>query len=819
MNPKTNFMKKILVLPALLFFAFIANCCTVTTSVHNATCYYSCNGSASATPVGVPPYTYVWSPGGQTTQTITGLCRGTYTVTVTDALGCQASATATVGSYPDIILVMGSTPACFGTCDGSATAQVVSGMGSFTYLWSPGGQTTQSISNQCAGTYTCTVTNELGCTKAGTVTIEQNPLIAANPSHTDLTCFTNCNGTANVSPSGGTSPYTYVWSPGGQTTSGITGQCAGTFTCTITDAGGCTVAAPITINSPVQLSTAISPVHPTCGSCNGSLQASVSGGVTPYAYSWSPGGQTTASISNQCSGNYTLTVTDANACSVSSTIALINLDAGSLDLNFSGDGKVTTTIGTRPDLLNSVAIQPDGKIVVAGYGFVDWTTQDDFAVVRYNSDGTLDNTFSGDGIQTTIIGNGHDEAESVAIQSDGKIVVGGFSVTLGFVIVRYNSDGSLDNSFDGDGIVTTDIGGNGRSVVIQPDGKIILAGEKSTGEVNDFAIVRYNSDGSLDNTFSDDGIQITDFENGVDRGWSVALQSDGKIVMVGASSNGGYKFAVVRYNSDGSLDNTFSGDGKLTTAIYDDARAEEVKLQSDGKIVVAGDAYDTGTGNNDFAVVRYNSDGSLDNTFDGDGIATTDITDVDFCRSVAIQSDGKIVLAGFSSDLQTEFSLVRCNSDGSLDLSFDDDGKVTTTFGNADDRCFSVAIQADGQIVAAGMTQGESSIDFAVARYVGCSGQGFRLSGGQSPETKGMLTPATFIYPNPSNGSFSINSEEPISAIDIVNALGEKVYSFNQPVDGGVSGISVDLSAHAAGIYFIRLKTSIGVTNHKLIIQ
>jgi uncharacterized delta-60 repeat protein len=267
---------------------------------------------------------------------------------------------------------------------------------------------------------------------------------------------------------------------------------------------------------------------------------------------------------------------------------------------------------------------------------------------------------------TTDIGSSTETGHSVAIQADGKIVVAGTSAigfAYDFAVVRYNSDGSLDTTFNGTGKVITDIGGTndqGFSVAIQADGKIVVAGLSAINSLNDFAIVRYNSDGSLDTSFNGTGKVTTPIGSGDDMAFSVALQDDGKIIAAGQSLTGSYyDFAVVRYNSDGSLDTSFNGTGKVTTAIGSaDDHGNCVAIQGDGKIVVAGTSFIGSS--NDFAVVRYNSDGSLDAAFNGTGKVTTDITGLDYASSVALQGDGKIVVAGGTSDGSNyDFALVR----------------------------------------------------------------------------------------------------------------------------------------------------------------
>jgi len=388
--------------------------------------------------------------------------------------------------------------------------------------------------------------------------------------------------------------------------------------------------------------------------------------------------------------------------------------SGSLDSSFDSDGKVITVFGASNESANSIAIQGDGKIVVAGAS--NNGANNEFAVARYNTNGSLDSSFDSDGKVTTTIGS-NAEAYSVAIQSDGKIVVAGNTNIGGrdtIAVARYNTDGSLDSSFDSDGKVTTTIGeaDYATSVVVQSDGKIVVAGSSATGGNSDFALIRYNSDGSLDSSFDP---AITPIGSSTDEAYSVAIQSNGKIVVAGYSSGIGSdrEIAVLRYNTDGSLDSSFDSDGKVTTTIGSDDLAKSVAIQSDGKIVVAGSSA-TGE-NSDFALIRYNSDGSLDSSFDP---AITPIgSSSDFGNSVAIQSDGKIVVAGSSDNgAQRVFAVARYNTDGSLDSSFDSDGKVTTAIGSGD-FAFSAAIQSDGKIVVVGSSNNGSNDDFAILRY------------------------------------------------------------------------------------------------------
>jgi uncharacterized delta-60 repeat protein len=397
-------------------------------------------------------------------------------------------------------------------------------------------------------------------------------------------------------------------------------------------------------------------------------------------------------------------VNDGSASSATSaktlTVAAVD-DAPSFA---AGSGKVSMGAGTA----YGMQVQPDGKILLTGQ------FNGDVTVVRYNTDGTLDTTFGTGGRVTTPFGS-FSEAQSVQLQPDGKIVVAG-SNNSDFLVVRYNADGSLDTTFGTGGKVTTALTATdvGRSVLIQTDGKIVLAGYTESHFPLAFTVVRYNTDGSLDTTFGTGGAVTTQVGWLTDAAFSAQLQPDGKIVVVGAGANDAHRnvdFDVVRYNTDGSLDTTFGNGGKLQTPVgIDNDVAASVLVQPDGKIVVAGSAV-SGIFSTDFALVRYNTDGSLDTTFGIGGKVLTPVGPaLDVGVSVQLQPDGKIVLSGYSAPedgSRNDFSVVRYNADGSLDTTFGTGGKVTTLgtgYG------YSVDLQPDGKIVVAGT-------GFGVARY------------------------------------------------------------------------------------------------------
>ena len=261
---------------------------------------------------------------------------------------------------------------------------------------------------------------------------------------------------------------------------------------------------------------------------------------------------------------------------------------------------------------------------------------------------------------------------------------------------------------------------DGNSVAAQRDGKIVVAGYADVGGVDRFALVRYNSDGSLDTSFNSNGKVTTAVGTGTCKGQGVALQGDGKIVVVGHSFNAGGQscFTVLRYGADGNLDTSFGDSGKVTTTVAKDSNADSVAMQSDGKIVVAGNAF-IDRNNNDFGVVRYNANGTLDTTFNGTGKATADFGAHDLGHSVAVHGDGRIVVAGYTTNESKKQCALACfKVNGNLDTSFNGTGKVTINFGgDGDAEGQGVAAQSDGKTVVVGYATVGGVQQFAIARY------------------------------------------------------------------------------------------------------
>jgi uncharacterized delta-60 repeat protein len=513
-----------------------------------------------------------------------------------------------------------------------------------------------------------------------------------------------------------------------------------------------------------------------------------------------------------------------------SAAALISVSAfaqpGMLDAGFGNNGVVISAY-TDFNEAYSVAMQSDGKIVVGGYS--GNYGLEDFALLRYNVNGSPDNTFGTSGKVVTTISSGVDRGQCVLIQPDGKIILTGFSHYMNdaaITTVRYLSSGTIDTTFGTQGMVITPVGVNGPSyaytAALQPDGKIIVGGYGNTVPGGDVALIRYNSNGTLDNSFGAGGIVSADMNGNYDLTFGIALQPDGKIVASVYHYDGAhYRFGVMRFNANGSFDNSFGTGGKVTTTIdYDDA-ATGIALQADGKIILCGYTWRVGLTDTDLALARYNTNGTLDNTF-GTGGILTDIDSTVYCftRAVVMQPDGKILvtgqhgLGGFHS-----FLLQRFNSNGSLDTSFNSTGRVTTDVGGVNDQDYACALtmQADGKIVAAGATvvSSLSDVDVAVVRYLSGLDVGvvdFALENN-----------SVFVYPNPVSANatiaYTLTQTEKIS-IDITDMQGRIISSVlnNELQQAGKYTQAFEIpETLASGTYLLVLSTQQGKVSVKMV--
>lgn len=459
-----------------------------------------------------------------------------------------------------------------------------------------------------------------------------------------------------------------------------------------------------------------------------------------------------------------------------STAGLLDSSFGAGSSDGTPDGVVGLSLGSGDDYAKAMAVQTDGKIVLAG----NTTTNanggtSNIMVQRFNSDGSVDPTFgagtgdgSPDGTVTLDLGASSDVAVAVKIQTDGKIVVVGYSTataqgsTSNIILARLTTVGVLDVSFgagnsDGtpDGVVSVDLGGSSDDVAnalaIQSDNKIVVAGYTTQSGTKNLMIARVNADGTLDSSFgagtgdgTPDGVVGLSLSDGNDEANGLVIQSNGKIVVAGTTRalDNTTNAAVARLNTDGSLDTAFGagvGDGTpdgVASVSFSDGNdaANSVTLQADGKILVVGTSTASDTSSN-IAVARLNADGTLDISFgagtsDGtpDGVVGLSLgTGNDVAVAIAVQVDGKILVAGYTvaSDSSTNAAVARLLSDGKLDSSFGQgssdgtpDGVVAISLGAGNDYAHALALQTDGKILVAGDRTNAGSSDIWVARLL-----------------------------------------------------------------------------------------------------
>lgn len=516
--------------------------------------------------------------------------------------------------------------------------------------------------------------------------------------------------------------------------------------------------------------------------------------------------------------------------------------AGDLDLGFGEAGRVITLPpGSEGAFPAAAMLQPDGKIVTGGLASFarNGGRNIDFCLIRYLPDGSLDTSFGTDGIVITNFPGGRPEdftgdgIQDLVLQPDGKILAVGFTVIsdnlpisqdppsgdINFALARYHPDGSLDSSFGNQGLVTLDFSSRNvedsiHGVALLPDGRILVAGnvDRSATNEEDFALARFLPNGALDPSFGNAGRVQTDLRGGShDQAQEIALQPDGRILVGGRSGVpamlASEDFVVLRYNADGTPDNNF-GNGGMALANFFPAPATggdpsedaafDLALQPDGKIVLAGTAAIISLPASQIAVARFQADGTPDSSFGTDGLVTSGFEDIlsgslASGSSLLLMASGDLIVGGGAGRIQptldVDFALARYSADGSLNGNFGRGGKVVSSFpeiGNGIDSINDLALQADGKIVALGLTPiavdgNRTLFGFGLTRYLGDSadlsmqktadrekvteGEEFSFTltaGNQGPAVAGGVTvsdelPSTvdFVSASPSQGSCS----------------------------------------------------------------
>lgn len=470
---------------------------------------------------------------------------------------------------------------------------------------------------------------------------------------------------------------------------------------------------------------------------------------------------------------------------------------GSTYTDFGINGVATTQVGPAENAAKAVAVQADGKIVAAGYCMVN--NRDIYALVRYNIDGSLDSTFSEDGIIILGFGIYSGKISNVQCQPDGKIVVGGILSDHSIEIIRYNTNGTPDSTFSGDGIITGLYGlwpvdDLFSDMKLQPDGKIVFLANSSTDPF-DLGILRFNPDGSFDNTFDGDGRVFTDLPSWYFHPKKLVLQSNGKILVACTGYDNGYQNILIRYNPDGSLDPAFGSGGMVRTdsldAIY---YLNDLVVLNNGKLVVTGKVplYPYSWL---LALRGYNEDGSIDRTFGNNGRVDGWFGDSGACANAAVvMPDQKIAVAGWTQiNMRYRFLVASYLPDGTPDNLFDGDGVAISSDSLTSGGLNAIALAPDGSLVAAGTVNylNFPYQDFAVLRYHTCT-------------VPAAINLPMQLYPNPCENTITLNPGQIIgyATINVYNILGELVLQKTEVVS---SPYQLHVEGLPGGIYCVQV--------------
>jgi uncharacterized delta-60 repeat protein len=466
---------------------------------------------------------------------------------------------------------------------------------------------------------------------------------------------------------------------------------------------------------------------------------------------------------------------------------------GDLDPTFGFGGAISTSITAGDDTALAVAQQTDGKLVAVGQARLGASY--DFAIARYLSNGALDRTFGGTGVVSTPIDQGTDIPHGLVIQPDGKLLAAGWAFITGhvhnFAVVRYLPSGALDPAWGGTGKVTTNIGPAAKSddapyaIIRQADGRIVVAGETfdPVSQRVDVALVRYLENGVLDASFGTGGIVVTPLGLG-GSARAVLQQADGRIVAAGlATFADGFHPTLVRYLANGSLDASFGQGGvAVTRAGVEEGVAWEVVQQANGTLVLAGEAYDADTQTTDFMLARYSASGALDSSFGQGGVVVTPIGINSAARALVLQN-GRLVAAGSSSPAGTQevFTLARYDLAGDLDPTFGQGGIVRTAI-NSRSGARALALQQDGRLVAGGYAffNGRGN-DFVLVRYLA-------ESLGSTTSTSSSTTSSTAASSSSSTSSTTTTT----SSSTTVTTIGGEVIEVSFRSIGGEDGTVVE---------------------------
>lgn len=497
------------------------------------------------------------------------------------------------------------------------------------------------------------------------------------------------------------------------------------------------------------------------------------------------------------------------------TLFLITLNltaqTNGIDLSFGEEGMVKTDINGKFDDATDIYILDNGKILVGGNSMVG--SHYEFAVAQFLSDGTLDETFGESGFATIEFSTFHCLVKAITVQQDGKIIlVGNYdnNYYTDPAIARFNEDGTIDTSFGEDGLVKFDLSAqfdDFNDVAVQADGKIVVAGSSYKYGTDDFLLVRFNEDGSTDNSFGVNGFVYSDFDETEDVIYSVLLQKDNKILVSGYSGYGSVYFAAARYFENGLLDPTFSIDGKIT--IESGSRADKsygMAFQSDSSIVLAGNHHAGAT--DEYMFARISKNGVLENTFGTGGILyISTLNAADIIKDIVVQSDDKIVACG-SRDNEAVF--LRISRNGALDNTFGVDGILMMDETENTNILNALAITSENIVIGAGSADQDDYSDFLLLQI--------NVDIQSSIQDPNGIIVSDNIFPNPAKSNITIKLNTGfgnLQEIGIYNLNGEIVYS--QRIKSNQASIDIALPSHLqTGIYFVNLNYERGNTSTKI---
>ncbi|WP_027378041.1 T9SS type A sorting domain-containing protein [Kaistella palustris] len=492
----------------------------------------------------------------------------------------------------------------------------------------------------------------------------------------------------------------------------------------------------------------------------------------------------------------------------------LNAQSGSLDNSFNQTGILSGNYSTGNNSGDALAVQPDGKIIVAGA--TGSSSAIKVGVNRHNADGSLDTTFGTNGKISFSSGWIKSFVKEIVVQPDGKIVLAGYrwdDSTGDFVLVRLNPDGSFDNTFGTAGIAIIDGGQTevSESFAMTNEGDFILS-----GYVNDhFSMAKVKSDGTIDTAFGTDGWVITEFGQLASYSKSIAITSEGRIILGGMILDvfeNKFKYGIAAYHPDGTIDTSFGEDGKLNFHVgpeNDNDFGVKVIALKDGKILIGGHSwYATQPLRYELVVARLNADGSFDSTYGTDGFFRTRLVEngESYLADMALQADGKLVLAGAANQGSAyDSGLARVTADGHLDASFGDKGKVFLHIaGTTYSEIYKVILQPDGKIMVSGdMAPAGSPVQYFLARFLD-----------KTLAVQNASTAAAQLYPNPASDQLHFNFEKSGKEHDaeIYNMAGQKVMTAKVS-----SKSSLNISKLAVGSYIVNLMSDGKLTTLRFI--